>query len=72
MYEKQTYSHKNRSLFKQFDIAFGADKLYEQLYSKYFKTHYAGKPTKRYVKLMQKINESESIPYEQKELFYLK
>lgn len=63
MYESQTYSHRNRKLFKLYENAFGSDKLFEQLYSKHFKRGYAGKPTKRFLKLMQKIKESERTPY---------
>jgi hypothetical protein len=55
MYESQTYSAKSRQLCKMYEKAFDSDKLYEQLYSKHFKRTYAGKPTKRYLKLMQKI-----------------
>ena len=43
----------------------------EQLYSKNFRTHYAGKPTKRYLKLMQKIEESERFTYREKELLLM-
>jgi hypothetical protein len=39
--------------------AFDSDRLDELLYSKHFKRTYAGKPTKRFLKLMQKINKSE-------------
>lgn len=61
MYEKQTYSHKNRILFRKFDALFGTDKVFEQLNSKGFKKTYAGKPTKRYLKLMRKIREAEGV-----------
>lgn len=40
------------------------DKYYEELHSKYFKTHYNGKPTKRYLKLMQKIKMAERFSVE--------
>jgi hypothetical protein len=60
-YEKQTYSHRNRNLSMTFEKFFGSDKAYELLYSKYFKTHYAGKPTKRYLKLMKMISISNQI-----------
>jgi len=53
MYETQTYSQKNRRLFNLYDTAFGADKAYEQIYSKHFKKYYKGKPTKRYSKLLK-------------------
>lgn len=65
MYEKQTYSKHGRSLDKFFGAYFGTDKAYEQIYSKHFKKYYAGKPTKKYLKLLQKIKESESVSMEQ-------
>ncbi|WP_245590576.1 hypothetical protein [Adhaeribacter aquaticus] len=72
MYESQTYSKKNRRLFKMYEKAFGSDKLYEQLYEKHFKKTYAGKPTKIYMKLMNKIvEEGKSIAYSEKELWFL-
>lgn len=62
MYEKQTYSHKTRNLFKTFGKVFETEQLYEQLYKKHFKRQYAGKPTKKYLKLTQQIQRAESIP----------
>jgi hypothetical protein len=35
------------------------NKPIRQIYSKHFKSHYAGKPTKRYLKLMRKIRGAE-------------
>ena len=61
LYESQTYSKQQRELNKTCRVYFGADKLYEELYSKYFKTHYAGKPTKRYNQIMRKIEQAELI-----------
>jgi len=61
MYEKQTYSHNNRTLYKKWDQLFSTDKVYEQLYSKHFKKFYAGKPTKQYLKLMRKIQAAEGV-----------
>lgn len=60
-YEKQTYSKRNRGLNKVFEIYFGVDNLYEQIYSKYFKKKYAGKATKRYRRIMKRVNESDKI-----------
>jgi hypothetical protein len=42
-----------------FGSYFKLDGLYEQLYSKHFKMHYNGKPTKRYLRLIQQINRAE-------------
>jgi hypothetical protein len=57
MYEKQTQSKKSRHLDKTLGLYFQVDKLFEQLYKK----HYAGKPTKKYLKLTQQIQKVESI-----------
>ena len=64
MYETQTYSKKNRDLFKIIDPYFKSDKLYEQLYKKHLKKSYAGKPTKKYLKITEQIQRAESIPYQ--------
>jgi len=59
MYEKQTRS----KLWRQFDKSFGwmflIEEYYEKIYSKHFKKYYAGQPTKRYLKLLQLINQAE-------------
>lgn len=60
-YEKQTYSHRNRDLFRAFESLSSIDKAYETLHTKYFKSNYAGKPTKRYSKLIKIITSSEQI-----------
>lgn len=64
MYEKQTYSHNNRWLGKQFDKMAGRERAYEQIYSKFFKKQYNGKPTKRYLKLLKQVNAGEGISEE--------
>jgi hypothetical protein len=63
MYEKQTQSKKYRGLDKTLGVYFRTDQLFEQLYKKHFKKQYAGKPTKKYLKLTQQIQRAESIPY---------
>ena len=55
MYEKQTYSKSARGQIQLMERIFGKESAYEQLYSKYFKKYYKGKPTKRYVKICQQI-----------------
>ena len=70
MYEKQTYSAHNRALCQMADIAFGSDKLYDELYSKNFKKYYAGKPTKRYIRLMKKIKKADRISQQDVEGLY--
>jgi len=62
MYQNQIESKKNRQLHKIFDKVFLSDEVYEKRYKKYFKTHYNGKPTKRYLKLENKIRTAESYP----------
>lgn len=63
MYEKQTQSKKYRGLSKTLGVYYRADQSYEQLlYKKHFKKQYAGKPTKKYLKLTRQIQRAESIP----------
>lgn len=59
MYENQTYSHQNRSLFSIFKKAQAVEDAFEQIYSKHFKKQYKGKPTKRYVALLKQAKEGE-------------
>ncbi len=63
MYETQTQSKKYRQLDKTLGAYFKIDDLYSQLYQKYFKRTYAGKPTKKYLRIMEQIQKAESIPY---------
>lgn len=56
MYSKQIESKRSREMLKMFDGYFVPDSVYEELYKKYFKTHYNGKPTKRFLKLQNKID----------------
>jgi hypothetical protein len=62
MYEKQTQSKKSRYLDKTVGVYFQSDQLFEQLYKKHFKKQYAGKPTKKYLKLTKQIERAENIP----------
>lgn len=61
MYEKQTESKKWRHWYKTVGKLCGSDELIKQLEESYFKSHYAGKPTKRYLKIMKRINEINNI-----------
>ncbi|WP_053969747.1 hypothetical protein [Mangrovimonas sp. ST2L15] len=63
MYESQTKSKKYREMDKTFGVYFKADMLFEQLYQKHFKKTYAGKPTKKYLRLLEQIEMYESVPY---------
>ena len=71
-YEKQTQSKFYRNLDKTLGAYFRTDKLYEQLHKKNFKKSYAGKPTKRYLKIIDKIDKYESIPYHEIERLMIK
>jgi hypothetical protein len=62
MYQKQLESKKNRELLKILDASFVPDEVYDERYKPYFKTHYNGKPTKRYLKLQTRIDIAESYP----------
>lgn len=63
MYESQIQSKKSRQLDKTLGAYFRTDDLYSQLYQKHFKKTYAGKPTKKYLRIMEQIQKAESIPY---------
>ncbi len=63
MYETQTQSKKYRQLDKTLGAYFKIDTLYGELYKKNFKKTYAGKPTKRYLRIMEQIQKAESVPY---------
>lgn len=61
MYSKQTMSKNGRLLDKLISTAFGSDDMYRQIHKKHFKMQYAGKPTKRYLKLTQKIEQADTF-----------
>lgn len=63
MYETQTQSKKYRQLDKILGAYLKSDNLYSELYKKNFKKTYAGKPTKRYLRIMEQIQKAESVPY---------
>ena len=63
MYETQTQSKKYRQLDKTLGVYFKSDNLYSELYKKHFKKSYAGKPTKKYLRIMERIQKAESITY---------
>src|SRR5690554_4026605 len=71
MYETQTQSKKYRQLDKTLRAYFKTDGLYSQLYQKHFKKTYAGKPTKKYLRIMEQIQKAESIPYHEIERLML-
>ena len=61
MYECQTTSKKWRFIENVFGSYYKTDKLYEELYSKHFKKFYAGKPTKRYLKILRQLQKVERL-----------
>lgn len=61
MYETQTQSKKRRQLNKTLGTLFKSDDLYNELYKKNFKKTYAGKPTKKYLRIMEQIQKVENI-----------
>jgi len=63
MYETQTQSKRYRQLDKTFGAHFKAEDLYLQLCQKHFKRTYSGKPTKKFLRIMEQIQKAESIPY---------
>ena len=71
MYETQTQSKKYRQLDKTLGAYFKSDNLYSELYKKNFKKTYAGKPTKRYLRIMEQIQKAENVPYHEIERLML-
>lgn len=51
-YQKQVYSHDTRKMIRQYENAFALDQYWEEFEKPYFKSHYRGKPTRRYQKLL--------------------
>ena len=60
-YETQVRSKKWRDMERLYGPYFDQERLYEQLYKKYFKKTYAGKPTKKYRELMKKLKTAEGV-----------
>jgi hypothetical protein len=71
MYEKQTQSKKYRHLDKTLGVYFRTDELFEQLYRKHFKKQYAGKPTKKYLKLNSQLAKLEKPSFKEIENLFL-
>tara|TARA_R110002167_G_scaffold312948_4_gene518637 strand:- start:3230 stop:3838 length:609 start_codon:yes stop_codon:yes gene_type:complete len=61
MYECQTQSKKWREMDKIYGSYFGIDDNYLELHKKHLKKTYAGKPTKKYKRLMKRIQQADSI-----------
>ncbi|WP_346237686.1 hypothetical protein ABDK00_001230 [Niabella insulamsoli] len=62
MYASQTQSKKYRQLEKHFSPYYDGDRILKELNKPYFKNFYAGKPTKRYLKLTKKMQVIERLP----------
>lgn len=71
MYSKQIESKKQRSLGKIFQSCFIPDEVYNEINKKYFKTHYNGKLTKRYLRLKSKIELANSYPPNMEQLLLM-
>lgn len=63
MYESQTQSKKYRELTKNYGALFENESIYETINSKHFKKTYAGKPTKKYLKLIQRIEQNDQTVF---------
>ena len=59
LYESQTQSKGSKQMDKLIGADIILDQLYRQLYKKHFKKFYAGKPTKRYLRILKQINKIE-------------
>jgi len=71
MYSKQIESKKYRNLGKVFEACFITDEVYKELNKKYFKIHYNGRLTKRYLRLKNKIDVANSYPPNMEELLLM-
>lgn len=71
MYETQTYSKKWRNIERVYGSYFDRDKYFSEINSKHFKKYYNGKPTKRYLKLLSKIRQTENVDYREIELLMI-
>lgn len=71
MYECQTQSKRWRYWDNTLRAYLKIEDLYNEIEKKHFKKYYAGKPTKRYLRIMKQIQQLESIPaHELRRLIY--
>lgn len=64
MYDSQIQSKVYRGFGKVLGYSLKVEKLHEQLNRKHFKKTYAGKPTKKYLRIMAQIRKSEATSWE--------
>lgn len=57
MYEQQTYSHRTRNFHKVFGKTENKDNNTKELQKPYFKIHYAGKPTKKLLRITKELKQ---------------
>lgn len=72
MYSKQTLSKRSRLLDRSIALVFGSEAIENRLHKKHLKKHYAGKPTKRYLILLHRLEEAERIDFRELEILLLK
>lgn len=70
MYESQTVSKYYRFLNNTFGAYFKTEKLYDEMYAKHFTKYYKGKPTKKYLRILEQLKRAENI--DERELFKMK
>ncbi|MGK6344275.1 hypothetical protein ACMGDK_18845 [Chryseobacterium sp. DT-3] len=63
MYQKQIESKNFRLMDKLYGPYFESERLYEQLYKPYFKKYYKGKPTKKYLKITERLSVADKISH---------
>lgn len=61
MYENQTLSKENRDSKKILNSIFEAENFLGEIEKKHLKKSYAGKPTKKYLQLLEKVKEKEKL-----------
>jgi hypothetical protein len=66
-YEKQIQSKNARFLEQNYGAYFKAESLYRERRKKHLKKTYAGKPTKKYLKLSKEIQKAEKIDFKEVE-----
>lgn len=64
MYESQRRSHKERKFFQLIDKYNAAVDACTCIATKYYKSHYAEKPTRRHIKILGQIMAGKDVPVE--------